>query len=268
MKSNYWLSAVMGNFWSMKTFRTFSESFDVNKNNTFVIANVPYSTVDWFYSTPNDLMEVFDVLNWYVDISNENIKKYFDSEKNFKDILLIIDEAHLYLDSRSSLRKWNNLEWMFRLFTQCRKRKIRIVFITQRLTQIDIIVRRLCDYVEEYHRWSAFWLYWVKKTVYENRWDIADIETDSTVRFTDNEVKTFKEDSKLYSEFVFPWTIWLQLFSLMDSNYRRMVKEEENTYFVCWSEDSRVNHFTLKEFIKAIYKTPIPKIIAYMVRIE
>lgn len=261
MKSNYWLSAVMWNFWSWKTFRTFAESFEINKNNTFVIANVPYSTVDWFYSTPDDLLEVFNVLNAYVDISNENIKKYFDSEKNFKDILLIIDEAHLYLDSRSSLRKWNNLERMFRLFTQCRKRKIRIVFITQRLTQIDIIVRRLCDYVEEYHRWSAFGLYRVKKTVYENRWDIADIETDQTIRYTDSEMKTLKDDSKLYSEFVTPLTIWLQLFSLFDSSWRRMSKEEYETYFVCWAEDSRVNHFTLKEFIKAIYKTPKPVII-------
>ena len=92
----------------------------------------------------------------------------------------------MYLDSRSSLRAGSNLERMTRLFTQCRKRKIRIVFITQRLTQIDVRVRRLADYVEEYHKGSFFGLYRVRKTVYENRGDIADIETDQTIRFSDD----------------------------------------------------------------------------------
>ena len=38
------------------------------------------------------------------------------------------------------------------VLTQCRKRNIRFVAITQRLTSIDIRIRRLADYVEEYKR--------------------------------------------------------------------------------------------------------------------
>ena len=176
MAMRYWLSCVMWNFGSWKTFGVFLESFGLDKNKTCVIANVPYSNVDFFYSTPDDLKHVFEVLEEYTDKTNHKIKNYFDNQKKVKDILLIVDEAHLYLDSRSSLRAGSNLERMTRLFTQCRKRKIRIVFITQRLTQIDVRVRRLADYVEEYHKGSFFGLYRVRKTVYENRGDIADIE--------------------------------------------------------------------------------------------
>lgn len=257
----YWLSCVMWNFGSWKTFGVFLESFWLDKNKTCVIANVPYSNVDFFYSTPDDLKHVFEVLEQYVDKTNHKIKNYFDNQKKVKDILLIVDEAHLYLDSRSSLRAWNNLERMSRLFTQCRKRKIRIVFITQRLTQIDVRVRRLADYVEEYHRGSFFGLYRVRKNVYENRWDIADIETDQTIRFSDDwKQQSFKEDAKIDSSLFTPLTFGLQIWTFFNSSWRRIVKEEYQTYFVCWNDDNRVNEISLDILLNALRVPEKPKL--------
>lgn len=247
----------MWNFGSGKTFWTFLECFTADKRNTYIIANVPYSRVDYFYSTPEDLANVFRVLEEYSLKTNHNVQWYAKDIKDLKDILLIVDEAHLYLDSRSSLRKGNNLEWMMLLFTQCRKRRIRIVFITQRLTQIDIIVRRLADYVSEYHRSNFFGLYWVKKTVYENRWDIADIETDTTVKYTnEGEMKNYKEDAKLYSEFFSPLTLWLQFWSFFSSSYKEILKEYYETYYICWQEDVRVGPFNLEILEKGLQKSP------------
>ena len=123
----YWLSCVMWNFWSWKTFHIFKECFEAWPN-TYVIANVPYSRVDHFYSSVDDLLNVFEVLDDYTMTTNLNVKEYSKFEKQTKNILLIVDEAHLYLGARESLTKASILNKLKLIFTQCRKRKIRIVF--------------------------------------------------------------------------------------------------------------------------------------------
>ena len=112
--------------------------YQQDRRYTYVIANVPYSRVDHYYSTTEDLLNVFEVLDEYCRLTNEDLENYYDSRNGIKDILLIVDEAHLYLGARESLTKASILNKLKLIFTQCRKRKIRIVFITQRLTQIDI----------------------------------------------------------------------------------------------------------------------------------
>ena len=247
----------MWNFGSWKTFKSFEEAYSVDSN-TYVIANVPYSRVDLFYSTEENLLNVIRLLEAYALWTNANIKEYwFNWVNTQKDILFIVDEAHLYFDSRSSLVRWNNMESMKLLLTQCRKRKIRMVFISQRLTQIDVRIRRLCDYVEEYHKSNFLWLYWVKKSVYENKWDVADIEADNNVKYISNaDNKNYNNDAKLYSEFVSELTIFLKLFSYMNLPYQLMLKEFYNTYYICWQEDSRVNIPSLNKFLLDI-KIPV-----------
>lgn len=244
----------MWNFWSWKSFSEQLKMEETKNDKVFVISNNPYSRVDWFFSSESDLIEVFSVLDDRCQKTNYDVEKYAIFRKNYKDIYLIIDEAHRYFDSRSSLLKWNNIEKMQNVLTQCRKRNIRIVAITQRLTMIDIRFRRLADYVEEYKRWSFLGLYRVKHTVYENRWDLADIETDNTVRVaSDWSVNTLKDDSKLYSEFFTPLTMWLQLFALTSKPYRRILKEYYNTYYICALEDKHADHYSLDEFDKALF---------------
>ena len=228
--------------------------YETKDNKVFVISNVPYTRCDWFFSSEADLLEVFSVLDDRCQKTNYDVENYAKFRKNYKDIYLIIDEAHRYFDSRSSLLKGNNIEKMNNVLTQCRKRNIRIVAITQRLSMIDIRFRRLADYVEEYKRWSFLGLYWVKHSVYENRGDLADIETDNTVRIaSDWSEKTLKNDSMLYSEFFAPLTMGIQLFSLCSSSYRRILKEYYNTYYICALTDVNVNHYSLEEFDRLLF---------------
>lgn len=247
----------MWNFGSWKTFGTYLEAWRLDKRFTYIIANVPYSFVDHYYSTTEDLLKVFEVLDEYCKITNEDLENYYDSRNGIKDILLIVDEAHLYLGARESLTKASILNKLKLIFTQCRKRKIRIVFITQRLTQIDIYVRRLSDYVEEYNLRNVFGLELDKKSVYLNKWDVVDIETDQSVKFTnDGQAQTIKEETLIHSEYFSPLTSFLEFFALFDKWYRKLVKEEHQTYHVCWSEDPRVKELTFPILMRDLIVVP------------
>ena len=78
---------------------------ETNKEDVYVISNVPYSRCDYFFSTEDDLINVFSVLDEYCQKTNENVEEYAKERKKYKDIYLIIDESHRYFDSRSSLLK-------------------------------------------------------------------------------------------------------------------------------------------------------------------
>lgn len=225
---------------------------------TYVIANVPYSRVDHYYSTIDDLLTVFNVLDEYTSKTNRELENFYDSKDLIKDILVIVDEAHLYLWARESLTKASILNKLKLIFTQCRKRKIRIVFITQRLTQIDIYVRRLSDYVEEYDMQHFLWLEVDKKNVYLNKGDVVDIETDQSVKFNNQwEAQTVKEETLIHSEYFAPLTSILEFFALIfDKWYRRIIKEEHLTRHVCWNPDPNVKEFTTQILMKGLIITP------------
>lgn len=243
----------MWNFGSWKTFWTFLELFKVDPNKTYIIANVPYSVVDHYYSTTEDLLNVFDVLGRYSIETNADVENFYNNRENKKDIILIVDEAHLYLWARESLTKASILNQLKTIFTQCRKRKIRVVFITQRLTQIDIYVRRLSDYVEEYNYVNWWILEFVKKRIYLNKGDVADIETDTTTKFTNDwDTTTYKEDTLISSEFFRPLTTFLELFELLSTGYRKILLEEYNTYHICWYPDLNVQKLKYEKFIEDI----------------
>lgn len=244
--------------WNFGSWKTLSEQLKMNKTDrkkVFVISNVPYMRVDHFFSSEEDLINVFSVLDEWCQETNYHIEDYAKSRENLKDIYIIIDEAHRYFDSRSSLLKWNNLEKMNNVLTQCRKRNIRIVAITQRLTMIDIRFRRLSDYVEEYKRGSFMGIYRVKHSVYENRWDLADIETDNVVRVnSDWDAKSLKDDSLIYREFFKPLTFGLQLFAVFNKGFRKITKEYYNTYYICALHDENVKQLTLEDLQKWLLK--------------
>lgn len=249
----------MWNFGSGKTFGTFLELFKLDKERTYIIANVPYSVVDHYYSTTEDLLNVFDVLWEYSIKTNEQVKSFYNNRWAIKDIVLIVDEAHLYLWARESLTKASILNQLKTIFTQCRKRKIRVVFITQRLTQIDIYVRRLADYVEEYEFNKFANIERVKWRLYLNKWDVADIETDTTTKFTNGEAKTYKEDAFITSSFFRPLTSILELFVLFSSAYRRILLEEYQTYHICGYPDLKVEKLTYEKLLDGLQVHIKPK---------
>ncbi len=250
----------MWNFGSGKTFWSFLELFKVDKEKTYIIANVPYSIVDHYYSTTEDLLKVFDILGRYSIETNKNIQDFYGNRNQIKDIILIVDEAHLYLWARESLTKASILNDLKTIFTQCRKRKIRVVFITQRLTQIDIYVRRLSDYVEEYsyNNWGL--VEFVRKRVYLNKGDVADIETDTTTKFTNDwEATTYKDNALLSSEFFWPLTSILELFEFFSKGYRKALLEEYQTYHICGYPDLRVKDLNYEQFRESLKIHQIPK---------
>lgn len=249
----------MWNFGSWKTFWTFLELFKLDKERTYIIANVPYSVVDHYYSTTEDLLNVFDVLWEYSIKTNEQVESFYNNRWAVKDIVLIVDEAHLYLWARESLTKASILNQLKTIFTQCRKRKIRVVFITQRLTQIDIYVRRLADYVEEYEFNKFANIERVKWRLYLNKWDVADIETDTTTKFTNGEAKTYKEDTFITSSFFRPLTSILELFVLFSSAYRRILLEEYQTYHICGYPDLKVEKLTYEKLLAGLQIKLKPK---------
>lgn len=254
----YWLSCVMWNFGSGKTFWTFLEMYQVEKRNTYIIANVPYSRVDHYYSTQEDLLKVFEVLDQYTSLTNQQLENFYDAKDVVKDILVVVDEAHLYLWARESLTKSSILNKLKLIFTQCRKRKIRIVFITQRLSQIDIYVRRLSDYVEEYNMNTFLWLDIDKHNVYLNKWDVIDIETDQSIKInTDWDRQTVKEETLIYSDYFAPLTSFLELGAVLFNKwYREILKEEYLTYHVCGLPDPAVKEFSRELLMKWLIILP------------
>ena len=79
--------------------------YETKDSKVFVISNVPYMRCDRFFSSESDLIEVFDVLDRWCEKTNYDVENYAKFRKNYKDIYIIIDEAHRYFDSRSSLLK-------------------------------------------------------------------------------------------------------------------------------------------------------------------
>ena len=247
------MSCVMWNFWDGKTFSENLKMYETKDSDVFVITNVPYLRANYFFSTEDDLIRLFELLDDFCQETNQNVEQYAKDIKNQKDIYLIIDEAHRYFDSRSSLIRWNNMEHLINVLTQCRKRNVRVVAITQRLTSIDVRFRRLSDYVEEYKRGQFLGFYWVKHKVYENRGDLADIETDNVVRIQqDWEYKSMKEDALIYSEFFKPLTFGLQFLCIFDKAWRKIKKEYHNTYYICGLPDPKATYMTLDEFKNAL----------------
>ena len=59
----------MWNFGSGKTYWTFLDLFRLNKDKNYIIANVPYSIVDHYRSTQEDLLQVFEILGRYSEES-------------------------------------------------------------------------------------------------------------------------------------------------------------------------------------------------------
>ena|GEM_PF-3210461 len=53
--------------------------------------------MDHYRSTQEDLLQVFEILGRYSEESNRNVKDLFKTRKQQKNIILVVDEAHLYL---------------------------------------------------------------------------------------------------------------------------------------------------------------------------
>jgi len=72
-----------------------------------------------------------------------DILQYAESEGTFYKAVFLIDEAHIYLDSRMSASKRNIVMSYF--ITQTRKKDVKLLYTTQSLMQVDKRLRERSD---------------------------------------------------------------------------------------------------------------------------
>lgn len=229
----------MGNFWSWKTFWTFLEVSKLDKTKNLIIANVPYRFVDLFYSKAEELYTIIESLEKRVYETNNDVENYYYSMKNYKNIVLIVDEAHLYFNSRKRDKSWL-MDRLDVILTQCRKRNIKIFFISQRLKRVDLNIRRMTDYVVRYKRqWiPILWTQRSIRTVYENAWDLADIQGDESKTYVMNSdwsTKSDIENSVIESDMFRPMfkVLWLPIGKRLSSrDLQNFEWEAHNSYFI------------------------------------
>lgn len=80
----------------------------------------------------------------------DDIIAYADSGKRFYKSIWLLDEAHIFMDSRNSASKKSKLlsYWIL----QTRKADIELLFTTQNFFQIDIRLRNMCDDIVECYK--------------------------------------------------------------------------------------------------------------------
>lgn len=236
----FWVYSVMWNFWSWKTFWTFLEISQLEKEKNFIIANVPYRFVDLFYSKPEELYKIIEAIEAWVLKTNDNVESYYFSRADYKNIILVVDEAHLYFNARK-WDKWGLMERLDILLTQCRKRNIKIFFISQRLKRVDINIRRMTDFVIRYklRRIPILWIQRSMKTIYENEWDLADIQGDDSKTYVMNseswKTKTDIEKSEMQSDLFLPLLkiFWFPVGKrLSQGQFKNFEWEAHNSYFI------------------------------------
>lgn len=236
----FWVYSVMGNFGSGKTFWTFLEISQLEKEKNFIIANVPYRFVDLFYSKPEELYKIIEAIEAWVLKTNDNVESYYFFRADYKNIILVVDEAHLYFNARK-WDKWGLMERLDILLTQCRKRNIKIFFISQRLKRVDINIRRMTDFVIRYklRRIPILWIQRSMKTIYENEWDLADIQGDDSKTYVMNsetgKTKTDIEKSEMQSDLFLPLLkiFWFPVGKrLSQGQFKNFEWEAHNSYFI------------------------------------
>lgn len=244
---NFGVYCVMGNFWSGKTSWTFLDLSKVDKSKTYIIANVKYSFVDKFFNTPKDLSLVLDSVINYCKITNKDIKKYYEEREKYKDIILVVDEAHLYFDSRNRKNYSSSLDV---ILSQCRKRNIKVLFISQRLKRVDLNIRRLADFVIRYRRERKpifIGFEWTKRFIYSNEGDLADIQWDDQKTYIANSDAPQVNDiekSEISRDFftpLFKWSLWKLKREPFAWERSAIADQKHLSLYISGLDDERIN---------------------------
>lgn len=77
----------------------------------------------------------------------EDLQAWATDNKGITNLVLLIDEAHIYLDSRTSISKRNKI--ITYLLLQTRKISCDVYFTTQFFDQVDKRLRNLTDHIIE-----------------------------------------------------------------------------------------------------------------------
>lgn len=79
----------------------------------------------------------------YTPLTLEMLLQYDNENTQLHDTVIVIDEAHVYLDSRTSVSKRNRIISLF--LTQTRKKNVHLYYTTQSFDQVDKRLRNNSD---------------------------------------------------------------------------------------------------------------------------
>jgi len=242
----YWLSAYLWRYWAWKTYHNYSWIYDYIFNQEmpllnqrpYIISNNPYSINDMFYSSPDEMQNITQFLCDYIRHTNYDHKTYYDYYDSQRPIYFIIDEAHNYFHSRNFAN--GKFVELLTILSQCRKRKIKFICITQFARQIDIWFRTIADYGILMNQWSILGAPITKCNVYTNPGDLLElcIEHQSMFHIGDNDTRQKYLDSYYYNWSLFrEKTFLLQDFAKLRKSYHYLASEIHNTVYVSWFND-------------------------------
>lgn len=118
--------AFLGTVGSGKTLSAVREAFQYYKMGHTVYANMGLSFP-------------------HVKLDKKTFDTLIENKEGLQDAVILIDEMHIWLDSRSSMKKKNRLLTYFIL--QTRKRNVRMLVTTQHMDQIDKRLRNTLDII-------------------------------------------------------------------------------------------------------------------------
>lgn len=239
---NYWVSFIQGMFWKWKTFLAFANLYSeiINDRDKYhVVSNIPYSFVDTFISSRQDLLNFLRLLADFIEATNTDIKSTFYAES--KTIYIILDEVQNLFPARW-FSSWQIDDIIIQL-TQCRKRSVKFIMITQKPWLVDKTFRILADYTINMERMNIPFFDIYKAYYYDNPWDIIDINTniamiDSWDWWFKSPDAIIEQMSLIKSEIFRPLSDIFNVFVRFSWWYHVLSEEEYNTKYVTWYSDA------------------------------
>ena len=214
--------------WDYGDWKTFGseiisyESKDKYPEDVCLISNIPNKIVDITYNSPEDLKTIIEWLFRFFIDTNSDIQYY---NKTYRDILLMIDEAHLYFPQDWTVLSADKelLSKMRIILTQCRKRNLKLYLCTQRWKTVNINIRRYTDYIYLFVMQHFFDNPKFRKNtleIYKCWWWIADLLWEDWVSWATFEdlqkdkldTLTMKYNTSIYEKFYklehHNWNLW------------------------------------------------------------
>ncbi len=236
--SIYGISIDLWEFGAWKTYNDFRDVLDLKRStNCFVISNCPYYFTDLQFNSQEDLEKIFQIFVEY--FQDTNYKEYLQSDK-FRNIVFLLDESQLYFFSRNFMK---NFQWETLIsVTQCRKRNMKIMFITQELAQLDSTFRKLVPYVKKYYKWF-WWLSFYRE--YYMKTDDVDVKNE--------------DKSEIVGRWFFltPWKLFWNIKNKYSKKYEQYHNEKWVSKYIVWLKKklwkSMLDDFTYNDFIDKIY---------------
>lgn len=105
----------------------------------------------------------------YKPITIEMLLNYDLDDSELQNCVVVLDEAHVYLDSRASVSKKNRIISMF--LTQTRKKNVHLYYTTQFFDQVDKRLRKNSEVIiqcksTKYKKMTIVFNYWFIRDEY------------------------------------------------------------------------------------------------------